>query len=270
MGRPRKYSLNEKYFENIDSDDKAYILGFIYADGCITKNYLSFVLAGKDIEILEYIKSKISYSGPLYNFISRNRNYVGLTVSSKKISNDLINLGIIRNKTYLSKELPLYNKKYEGAFLRGFFDGDGSIYSNSNRGYVEYTVCYSGNKSVLNQVKNILSNYKISSSNIRHRHDNDESCMLEIRGNVNIEKIYNLFYNNNSDFYLKRKKERFNNFKLMLNKLTRRNLSDEQINDIKLLYVSGMKQVEISKIKEMPKSSIRGVIQRLRKHGKVK
>jgi hypothetical protein len=268
MGRPRTYSINENYFENIDSNDKSYILGFIYADGSIYKNYLSIKLSKKDIEILEFIKSELNYGGNIRNYEINNREYVDLTVSSKKIVSDLIKLGVIKNKTYLSKELPLYNKKYEAAFLRGLFDGDGSIYSNNNRGYDEYTICFSSNISVLNQIKTILNNYEISSSNIRHRHNNDESCMLEIRGNINIEKIYNLFYNTN-EFYVKRKRERFNEFILMVNSLTRRNLSIEIINEIKILYLSGMKQVKISKTKNILNSTVRTVIQRLRRYGEI-
>ena len=270
MGRPRKYNLNENYFEKINSNNKAYILGFIYADGCVYKNYLRIWLSDKDIEILEFIKLELNYEGKIYNHYSKikNKKYVGLSISSKKIVNDLIKLGVIRNKTYLSKELPVYDKKYEGTFLRGFFDGDGSIYSNNNRGYDEYTICFSNNISVLNQIKNILINYEISSCNIRHRYNSDESCMLEIRGNINIEKICKLLYSD-GEFYLKRKEERFSNFLLMLNKLTKKNLSNDKINEIKTLYCSGMKQFQIANINNMPKSSVRTVIQRLRKYGEV-
>lgn len=269
MGRPRKYSLNENYFKVINSENKAYVLGFIYADGSVYKNYLSIRLASKDIEILEIIKKELGYSGVILKNIINGREYVGLTISSKIIVDDLIKLGVIKKKTYLSKNLPFYNKKYEMSFLRGFFDGDGSIYSSDKRGFSEYTICFSGNKSILNQVKNILINYEISSSKIRHRHNNDESCMLEIRGNVNIEKLYGVLYKN-GNLYLRRKKERFYNFIEMLNSLTKRNLSNNIVEDIKVLYMSGKKQVEISEIKNLPNSSVRTVIQRLRKHGEVK
>jgi hypothetical protein len=269
MGRPRIYKINENYFEKIDSNNKAYVLGFIYADGCVYNNYLSICLSNKDVEILNFIKKELNYDGKIYEHYSKikDKKYVGLSISSKKIVNDLIKLGIIRNKTYLSKELPSYNKLYEGAFLRGFFDGDGSIYSNNNRGFLEYTIAFSGNLCVLNQIKIILKDYKISSSNVRHRHNNDESCMLEIRGNINIEKIYNLFYNI-SEFHLKRKKERFDNFKIMINKLKKRKLDNIKILEIEKLYCSGIKQFQIANIKNMPKSSVRSVIQRFRKNGK--
>lgn len=47
MGRPRKFNLNENYFKKIDSNNKACVLGFIYADGSVNKNYLSIKLSKK-------------------------------------------------------------------------------------------------------------------------------------------------------------------------------------------------------------------------------
>lgn len=52
MARPRTYLLNEKYFDIIDSEKKAYILGFIYADGSVCRTTLNISLSEKDIEIL--------------------------------------------------------------------------------------------------------------------------------------------------------------------------------------------------------------------------
>ena len=81
MGRPRKYSLNEDYFENINSNNKAYILGFIYADGSIYGNYLSIRVSAKDVEILNYIKFELGYGGNIRDYIIKNNNYVELTIS---------------------------------------------------------------------------------------------------------------------------------------------------------------------------------------------
>jgi hypothetical protein len=273
MGRPRIYSLNENYFNIIDSNEKAYILGFIYADGSVFRNYLTIGLSDKDVEILEHIKKCLGYDGIIYKRFDakKNKSYVILSVSSKNIVKTLIDLGVINNKTYLSKEFPTYEKKYEWAFLRGFFDGDGSIYCNfrnNNIKTIEYTVCFSGNLSVLNQLKKILYEYNISSSNIRHRRENEESCMLEIRGNNNIEKIYGLMYEDDG-FYLKRKKNKFNDFNNMLTTLTKRNLSNKIIDDILEYYNMKIKQSEIANILKIPKSSVRTVIQRLRKNGKI-
>jgi len=273
MGRPRTYNLNENYFNIIDNSEKAYILGFIYADGCVYGNYLTIGLSNKDIEILEHIKKCLEYGGKIYNRCDKktNKSYSILSICSKNIVNSLIDLGVVRNKTYISKELPMYDKKFEWAFLRGFFDGDGSIYINMRKDRaqtIEYTICFSGNLSVLTQLKNILYEYNISSSNIRNRHDTEESCMLEIRGSINIEKMFTLMYDDG--FFLKRKKELFDNFNIMLTTLTKRRLSDDTKNEILRLYNLKIRQSEIANILNLPKSSVRGAIQRLKKYGKIK
>jgi intein-encoded DNA endonuclease-like protein len=260
MGRNRKYALNENYFNVIDSKNKAYLIGFIYADGGVYNRYLSFNLSKKDIEILDFIASELNYSGKIHK--NRQNAYISLTVCSKKIVDDLNKYGIIENKTYRSKQLPLVPEKYINEMIRGFFDGDGSIYKDKKR--KEYTVNFSSNRHVLNQLKNILSTQKISSCKIRRRYlDNDISCMLDIRGDNNIEKVLWFLYTKNC-FCLKRKKKRFDNF--LLNRSRRIFLDKEKI---KKLYMLGMKQKDIYKKENLSYSSVRSVIQRLRKNKEI-
>ena len=52
MGRPRIYNLNESYFDAVDSNNKAYILGFIFADAHVTDKSLSIVISKDDVGIL--------------------------------------------------------------------------------------------------------------------------------------------------------------------------------------------------------------------------
>ena len=265
MGRLRIYTLNEKYFANLDTSNKNYILGFIYADGSVFKNYLSITVQIGDIDVLEFIKKELSYSGPIYN----KKTYCTLTISSKKICDDLINLGIIQNKTYLSKNLPRYNTKYLNSFFLGFFDGDGSIYKSSKINLYEYTINFTCNISVLTEIKNILYSYNISSSKIRKRYKNDISCMLDIKGSLNLEKIFNLFYTEKPDYYFKRKYDKFIEFKKSLGFMTKRKFNDTLISEIKTMYLDNIKQTEIAKKLNIKPSSIRCVIQRLRKHNEI-
>ena len=59
----RKYHFNQHYFDNIDSHNKAYLLGFIYADGCINKNNcLSIAVHENDVNLLEYYKKELNIS----------------------------------------------------------------------------------------------------------------------------------------------------------------------------------------------------------------
>jgi hypothetical protein len=263
MGRKRIYALNESYFSEIDTSNKAYLLGFIYADGSVNDRYLSFRLAERDIEILSFIKSELNYNGVIGHLKWKDRPYISLTISSKKLISDLNKYGIIRNKTYMSKELPIIPREFMHEMLRGFFDGDGSIYK-SNKGEYEYTVNFSGNLYVLNQLKLIFKLQGISSCEARKRYlNNDISCMMDIRGNNNVEKVYHYLYSN-AGFYLSRKNLEFKNF--LLNR-SRKIFLDKA--KIKELYLSGMKPRGISEKENVLYNSVRSVIQRLKKNHEI-
>ena len=64
----RKYSINENYFDNIDSPNKAYILGLLYADGNVgLNNYIiQLALQSRDIDILNKIKEELNIDCVLY------------------------------------------------------------------------------------------------------------------------------------------------------------------------------------------------------------
>jgi hypothetical protein len=271
MGRPRKYFLNEDYFENIDTQSKAYILGFIYADGSVSEEHkLTITISVKDKDILNYIKNELCYTGYLKFKPNSSNKYICLSIYSKKITDDLIKLGIIPNKTYFSKKIPNYGNFFK-EFLLGFFDGDGSIFKSKYKNRKdEYVVNFSCNLQVLTEIKNKLLDYNISSNNIRRRYkNNDIACMLDVKGSLNIEKFFNLFYVNNNSFHLHRKYDRFLDFIELTKTFEKRKFNLDCINMIKDMYISGLKQYEIAKQLNKKFSSVRCVVQRLRKEGLV-
>ncbi len=263
MGRPRKFSLDETYFEKIDNPNKSYIVGFIYADGNVYKNNLTICIKKDDIEILNFIKNELNYGG----IIKINDKYIKLTITSSKITNDLRNLGVIQNKTYLSKSLPKIDNLYFPDFLRGLFDGDGSIYSNKKENRQrEYTVNFSSNIYILECLKEKLKSLNITTCNIRYRRKNSLfSCMLDIRGTINILKFHKLIYYNNDLFCLKRKHQRFLDLLLQYENQIIKRKSNSEINMIKELYNKNISQSNISKILSIKYSTVRGIIQKLRR-----
>lgn len=135
----RKYHLNENYFDNIDTPNKAYVLGLMCADGCNfpPKGTAFISLQESDRKLLEDIRNEIGSNQPL-RIIDQSRrkennysynNMCTLNMYSKHICNSLTNLGVVQNKS-LILEFPNIKKCYYSHFLRGYFDGDGSIYQN--------------------------------------------------------------------------------------------------------------------------------------------
>lgn len=121
--------LNEYYFETIDTNEKAYWLGYLYADGNIKveKNGTMRVvieLNKKDEYIVDrFIQCiKANQSKKYYPTI---RPTVALAIASKKLCKSLIKYGCIPNKTHILRLPELQNGDLYFAFLLGFYDGDG-------------------------------------------------------------------------------------------------------------------------------------------------
>ena len=129
-----RHIYNHNYFEQIDSIDKAYFLGFIFADGYINKSGLYLNIALKDKEILYSFANFLDNNGDIISFI--DEKYIRLALYSQKISSDLSKLGAFQQKS--EKLLPPNNisPEYISHFIRGFFDGNGSIYFDKrNKSY---------------------------------------------------------------------------------------------------------------------------------------
>lgn len=133
--RKYKYQFNHSYFEQIDTPNKAYITGFILADGNICLNdgkyRLTITLKDIDIEILHFIIKELDANIPIkYRVVFCNDkpcSTCGIIIDSKKMITDLINLGIKPRKSYLTN-VPIIPQHLLNHFLRGLFDGDGCIY----------------------------------------------------------------------------------------------------------------------------------------------
>lgn len=210
-----KYSCNEKFFDVIDDEDKAYWLGFIMADGCIKNhNIFSFALAIKDKEIVKKLKKSLNATHPLIieeirgAYASGNQS-IRLTIHNKHLCDTLNQYGIIPNKTF--KEKFNYNNKipdrYINAYIRGIFDGDGwfSIYPSGK----EFGIC--GTKDLCQGIADILYkkldiSVKVSAYKSIYR--------LRITNTKDILKIFDYIYKDAKN-YLTRKYEKLNNFAVL-------------------------------------------------------
>lgn len=137
----RKYPLDENVFEVINTEEKAYWLGFLYADGYVSdsKNDIEIGLAEKDLEHLNKARMFFQTDRPLHKKVKRmnDREYIGykLMITSNKIKTDLINKGCVNKKSLILKfpteeQVPKFLLSH---FIRGYFDGDGSV-THSNYG----------------------------------------------------------------------------------------------------------------------------------------
>lgn len=124
----RRYKIhNENFFEEIDSFEKAYWLGFLFADGYNNEKdgRVIISLQKKDMKFLEKLRAVFYKNRPLY-FIEQNRAY-SLTINSRKVSYDLGRLGCIQNKSLKLSFPQNLSSELLSHFIRGYLDGDGCI-----------------------------------------------------------------------------------------------------------------------------------------------
>lgn len=158
----KKYYIDENYFENINTTNKAYLLGFIFADGCIRKDnlVLSIVVHNKDIDILEKIKNELNSNIPISNV--KNKNHSRINICNIKLCSDLIKLGCHNNKTF-NLHFPNLNNNLIPHFIRGFMDGDGCISIKRKNNYIYYSLSFTGTIDMMKKLKEILDvNNKIT------------------------------------------------------------------------------------------------------------
>lgn len=137
----RKYPINEDFFDVIDTEEKAYFLGFLYAAGCNHKdvNYISLSLDISDREILEKLVVLIYKEKPLCHvkISDRTKEKKGITsyftINSKHICKQLEKLGCMQAKTFLIEYPNWMPEDLHRHFIRGYFDGDGGLNINTKK-----------------------------------------------------------------------------------------------------------------------------------------
>ena len=157
----KKYHLNENYFEKIDNQEKAYFLGFMFADGGIhsKRNQCSITLEKKDKKILERFQNLLKTNRPLF-WRKKYRSW-RLSLSSRKMKNDLIKAGCIPQKTFKLIFPHWLEKNLKSHFIRGYLDGDGcvSIHFINNHKQKSLRVTILGRENFLKNILN-LSNIR--------------------------------------------------------------------------------------------------------------
>ena len=213
----RKHFFNEKFFDEINSEDKAYFLGLLCADGysSVAKNVTVISLQEKDKDILDMFKEKINYKenltfikGGLKNNGKIHQNSYALYLNSKYLSNSLLKLGIDTKKTE-SLEFNTFNN-FTNDFIRGYFDGDGCLMLPKNTNSWYFSII-SSTKFIKGLKEYIKLELDINSSIYKPKNYQKEVSILSIRGNKQLLKFLNWMYKD-SNIYLNRKYQKYNEF----------------------------------------------------------
>lgn len=212
----KKYYFNEAYFQKINSEDKAYFLGLLFADGCnvISERKTRLTVQTEDNYILDVFKKHLLLNKP----VSHKEKYSVLAINSPQISKDLFKLGCTNKKSLtlkFPKKVPIRLMRH---FIRGYFDGDGCI----SLGVGGFHFNMVSTTSFLNEVQKIfckklgLSKTKFQSAK------NPKVKILKYSGRINCLKI-KLYLYKDATIFLKRKFNKFNSINKTLSRLTRTN-----------------------------------------------
>jgi len=150
----RKYELNLDFFD-VWSSDLSYILGYMMADACITKQGFQFSVNINDLQVMNFIKKCMSPNSKIY--YEKTRPVIQLHINSTLLLDKLKKYNLIPRKTF-KESLPYIPDEYKCDYLRGLFDGDGCFVRSkpSSKKYARFYIC-SASVSFLEQVKCILS-----------------------------------------------------------------------------------------------------------------
>ena len=213
--RKNRYILNEYFFDTIDNELKAYLLGYLFADGFVgDEKYNNIVFSQKieDAEAVELFKKAIEYTGKLRIFkpgVSSFNNcsdQVAINFSSEHMSKTLRNYGLTKKEFY--NNFPKLNDELTRHFVRGFFDGDGSI--TLTRSYYKDKIYYGGaldiivNKNLVNFFLNLFNNIHFTLDQSK----TDYMIYLKNHSKKNMKLFYDYFYKD-SKYFLSRKKKKF-------------------------------------------------------------
>lgn len=168
-----KRCVDETFFNIIDTESKAYWLGFLFADGCIIYNTVDgnykivLELSSLDEEHLCKFKNDIKSDAKIC--IRKNKKMSSVNISSKPLVQHIMKYGCIPNKTengFLSEDILNLDDNLKFAFIRGFLDGDG--YIDKSRYRIIFTI---KSEKVIKQMEKMLNSYncKILKDNSYYR-----------------------------------------------------------------------------------------------------
>lgn len=213
-----KREIRHNFFNNINFEEQAYLLGFIFADGCVNeeRHTLSININKQDQYIIDLLKdiSPEAYTREQKSYKSiatvrgrqvKNHGSIRTNISSKILIEDLKKYGVIQNKTYTDMHLPIVSDDILlKHFIRGYFDGDGCFtYSirkpNPKNREINYrisahwTICCK-TSSILLEIQKYFTSFGIK-TNINYI-KRDDMYNLTTSSRKEIIKIFNLLFHN--------------------------------------------------------------------------
>ena len=222
-------SVREDLFGSISTEEDAYWLGFLYADGCITDDgYIHLSLKSTDKNHLEKFAKYINWSNKVKTYRAKcgNKTHEKCSVqfASQHLKSNFIKLGLVPRKSLIltfptSEQVPSNLMTH---FIRGYFEGDGHIKTRKNTISFELLGTYEfleGLISFLNLEKSVF----LIRKDKRHL---GNTYRLALKTQKSLEIFHDMY--DNATVYLDRKYEKFNEILIKRSKSKRCFINDKK------------------------------------------
>lgn len=205
--RCSKYTYNRSFFSNIDTEEKAYWLGFVVADGSVIEKTrsmrLKIALKKSDEEHLHKFNKALDSNVPIrikkINLGEKTHECCEVVINCTEMCRDLINIGVVPNKS-CKEFIPNIRKDLIRHFVRGYFDGDGCI---TKKHRIKICVSDEMASDLIRELSEIGIKFPPKAIQIK------KGCkikQLEICSNANISLFLDYIYKDSSVFLARKKK----------------------------------------------------------------
>lgn len=236
-------NIDLKFFECIDSKEKAYALGLIYSDGSIDKSGYGFSFTSKDYDQISLFKNLIKSDHKICEIksfdVRTNKTYnrYSLHICSKKVTKDLLNIGLTNNKSF-DCNFPEFNNELIWHFIRGLFDGDGCISQGKKEGQIYFTQILSGE--LYSNIKEFFNNCGLNNTKdqIKNSLNNKNIYSIKYSSFKDLKYLYDNIYNDSDGLRLERKFKIFSRLKEYKRGVYKRNLRKIKVFDREGNFIS--------------------------------
>ncbi len=208
----KQAKLDLKLFDNLD-DKVAWFLGWLVSDGHISTNCVVFRLSKKDFEVLQKFRNLLNYTGKLYESVSilngKSYDIVSLKINNLDLIRKIRDIGITpKNKKIYPNLIWGSNENINKHFIRGIFEGDGSLIFQTN-GQIMFEIV--GTKELMSSIQEKLISYlELNKTKLTQNKKLKNHFLLRYGGKFQTLRILEWLYNGSEDSYrLDRKFQRY-------------------------------------------------------------
>lgn len=211
--RNRLYALNPHVFDVIDNELAAYFLGYLFADGCVSRDKtLSLAMKWSDRELAVGLKLFLESEAPIKSIyttggfnVKKKCRQASFQVTERHLAKRLMELGIVTHRPDHMPMVENTSQKVYNHLLRGFFDGDGSARKpNSTRGG---SIVFCGSKELMIWIRDLLAGQVGTNPKLKiQKHVTVDLHYLYFSGTAQSLRIADYMYKD-ATFWLARKRK---------------------------------------------------------------